>query len=303
MKKSIFIIISTCITLLLGMKVSAETLNVSVPKYEIEVNGQVIENTYREYPFLEYNDILYFPLSHNMCSFAGLETHYGKKGYNENSPCLFYVGKRDQREKNFSEIVSNQQNVSGDFHKTYIVKYDVYIQSQKYNSEKRYPVVNFRGVTYIPLVWDVAVKLFDWECSFDGKVYVINTEKAVRPKLDYMTLWSTSPSPYGGIKGKFLYGKNFYIQYPGTTFGEVVDFVYKSEESEVRFNLINELYSLGITSLGSQKAPDLYTSNDYIEHTPLFDGRYFAIICLADKEHLIIKIDMLNGAVISAQKI
>ncbi len=301
MKKSIFIIISTFITLFLGMKVSAKTLNVSVPKYEIKVNGQIIENTYREYPFLEYNNILYFPLTHNMCNFAGLETHYGKKGYNENSPYLFYVGKSDQREENFSEVVSNQQNVSGDFHKTYTVQYDVYIQNQKYNSEKRYPVVNFRGVTYIPLVWDIAVKLLDWEYFFDGKVYVINTEKAVRPKLDYMALWSTSP--HGGIKGKFLYGKNFYIQYPGTTFGEVVDFVYKSEESEVRFNLKNELYSLGITTLGSQKAPDLYNSYDYIEHTPLFDGRYFAIICRTAKEHFIIKIDMLNGAMISAEKI
>ena len=300
--KRIFIIMAMFICLFAGIKVSAKSLQMSIPEHQIDVNGKIVENTHREYPFIQYNDILYFPLSHNLCSFVGLETYYGKKGYNENSPYLFYVGKSDQTSETFSQHHSNFINKPWDVYEVCVVEYDVYIQNEKYGGNEKYPIVNFRGITYIPLVWNVATKLLDWDYSFDGKTYVINTEKAVRPKLNYMALWSTSP--HGGIKGKFLYGKNFYIQYPGTIFGEVVDFIYRSSEKEVKFNLKEELYSLGITALGTQKAPDLYSPYDYIEHIPLFDGRYFVLICRGDKEeHFIIKIDMLEGIMISAEKI
>ena len=63
-KKAITIITLLCffITLLpapvfaatLGAKVTA-----TIPTFKVTMNGQVVDNTYREYPFLVYNDVKY----------------------------------------------------------------------------------------------------------------------------------------------------------------------------------------------------------------------------------------------------
>ncbi len=298
MKKTLVLIFFICV--FLCFDVSAESIEVSVPECQIEVDEQKLENRLLEYPFLEYKNILYFPLSYNMCSLVGLETHFAKKGYSMNSPYLFYVG------KGIKSMETDKENLLGInvyvkwVYKADIVEYDVYIQHEKYKNDT-YPILNFRGVTYIPLIWDVAVTFLDWEYSFDGTICEINTEKAVRPKINYLAFWNTSP--HRGISCDYVYGKNFYIQYPCTTYGGIEDFVYNDGEKEIRFNLGEELRSIGITSLGSQKDPGLYNSNNYVKHIPIFDGKNFVLICRAGEEHILIKVDMIQGKLIYSEKI
>lgn len=171
MKKFILPLLLLCA--FLGIKASAQTLEVSLPQYQITVNGQTINNNASEYPFLEYKNILYFPLTYNMCEFVGLETHFAQKGYTPNSPYLFYVGKSQKSNSNYAENPSS-----------------------------------------------------------------------------------------GGAQSK----------------------------------------TAEILSLGNQKAPGLYGDN-YTEHVPLFDGRYFVIICTAKEGHVILKVDMLAGVMVYANKI
>lgn len=142
--------------------------------------------------------------------------------------------------------------------------------------------------------------MLDWEYSFSGKIYRIDTQNAVRPKLDYLQFWNTSPKGGNGVS--YIYGKNFYIQYPTTIYGGFQDFVLKTAEKEIRFNLAEKLENAEILSLGTQKAPGLYGDN-HTEHIPLFDGQYFVIICTANEGHTILKVDMLAGTMVYANKI
>ncbi len=294
MKKLICSLLMLCA--FFGIKASAQTLEVSLPQYQITINGQTINNNASEYPFLEYKNILYFPLTYNMCEFVGLETHFAQKGYTPNSPYLFYVGRS---QKANSDYVENPSSGGAQSKTAEVVQYDTYIQTQKY-SNNEYPLINYKGVTYLPMVWNVAAELLDWEYSFSGKVYRIETQNAVRPKLDYLRFWNTSPK--GGDGVSYIYGKNFYIQYPNTIYGGFQDFVFKTAEKEIRFNLAEELQNAEILSLGTQKAPGLY-GDKYTEHIPLFDGQYFVIICTANEGHAIIKVDMLAGTLVYADKI
>ena len=43
---------------------AADTVQVTLPSFTVTLNGQVIDNSYRQYPLLVYKDITYFPMTY-----------------------------------------------------------------------------------------------------------------------------------------------------------------------------------------------------------------------------------------------
>lgn len=287
MKKRLLIGLIFCFSVLGFTHADAQNADVAAAPWQIKIDGQLVSDS--EYPFLVHRDILYLPLYYGMCEFTGLETHYGEFGYGAAPAYRFYVG---SSKKEHQKLPENVRKNGINRNSAQIAEYDVYILSEKYDSAD-YPILNFEGVTYIPLTWDISARLLDWDCSLDAASgqYTIDTENATRPEINYMNYWNTSPNR--GSRERFIYGKNFYVQYPATAFGGIKDFVYaRSGADEIRFNLGEELSKTKITSFGAQKNPENYKSNFLTDSTPLFDGRYLTLICFGEDGHYLISVDM-----------
>lgn len=135
-----------------------------LPKFKVTINGQEIDNEFREYPFIVYQDITYFPMTYHDSRFTGVETQW------DNTAGLTIQKFEGAWEYKFTERkVSNASKYFGD-----IATFPVVVNGKKIdNANEKYPLLLFRDVTYFPLTWRFAVDEFGWDYSFtkeDGLV-------------------------------------------------------------------------------------------------------------------------------------
>ena len=65
----------------LGTGVYADSgATAAVPAFTVTLNGQVVDNSYRQYPLLVYKDITYFPMTYYDCRFLGIESTWKGSG-------------------------------------------------------------------------------------------------------------------------------------------------------------------------------------------------------------------------------
>lgn len=128
-----------------------------LPKFKVTINGQEIDNEFRDFPFIVYNDITYFPMTYHDSRFMGIETAWS----NETGLTIKKIG--GQGEYKFTERkVANASKYFGD-----IASFAVVVNGKKIdNASEKYPLLLFRDVTYFPLTWRFAVDEFGWEYSF-----------------------------------------------------------------------------------------------------------------------------------------
>ncbi|MBO5430281.1 MAG: hypothetical protein J6A10_10055, partial [Peptococcaceae bacterium] len=77
MKTKLFTTIALSALLLFGGANSAEaaqTVQVTLPSFDVTLNGQTHSNTYSKYPFIVYKDITYFPMTYYDSRLLGLTT-------------------------------------------------------------------------------------------------------------------------------------------------------------------------------------------------------------------------------------
>ena len=139
---------------------AAKSVSVTLPTFDVTLNGQVIENDNRQYPLLVYNNITYVPMTYYDCRFLGLETTWNQKDglgiIKSDLTGAYYedtVGKKNSR-RSTAQIVSGTVKVNG---KTIN------------NASEKYPLLLYRDVTYFPLTWRFAVNEFGWKYQFDSK--------------------------------------------------------------------------------------------------------------------------------------
>ena len=58
---------------------AAKSVPVTLPTFDVTLNGTVVENNNRQYPLLVYNNITYVPMTYYDCRFLGLETAWNQK--------------------------------------------------------------------------------------------------------------------------------------------------------------------------------------------------------------------------------
>jgi len=142
-------------------KSEKDELDVSLPSFKIYINDQRVDVYNAQYPFLMYNDITYVPMTWNNAKALGLRTTWDQEtGFLVNS------------EKETVTKSIEQDFTSSGNELTYIArvpKFKVFIEDTLYdNSKEKYPVFVFRDVTYIPLTWDIAVKMLGISIKMEG---------------------------------------------------------------------------------------------------------------------------------------
>lgn len=169
----------------------------TIPSCSVTLSGQSVDNTYRQFPLLQYKDIVYFPMTYYDCRFLGVATKWNA-------------------DTNTLEIT--KENISGAYRKYNwewkngkrneidICKFNIVVNSKVIdNSKEEYPLITFRDVTYFPLTWRFAVDEFGWEYSYNDKNgLVITADNYICKTLDLLDL-RTQVTPDGATDGKYYY--------------------------------------------------------------------------------------------------
>ena len=50
----------------------------NIPACSVTLSGQSVDNSYRQYPLLQYRDIVYFPMTYHDCRFLGVATDWNE---------------------------------------------------------------------------------------------------------------------------------------------------------------------------------------------------------------------------------
>ncbi|MBA1335394.1 MAG: hypothetical protein HPY66_1017 [Firmicutes bacterium] len=153
-------IISVLLVSMVPAAVSAEpgSVKVSLPGFNVSLNGVQVENRYRQYPLIVYKDITYFPMTYYDCRFLGIETKWDSGEGLEIDKTGITGAYRDYNGKTKN---------AGTYTAT-VPAFDVKVNGKAINNaEEEYPLLVFRDVTYFPMTWRFGVEEFGWEYGFD----------------------------------------------------------------------------------------------------------------------------------------
>ena len=141
---------------------AAQNVDVKIPTFPVELNGTVYDNKHAEYPLLVYKDITYFPMTYYLTRELGLTTGWSsEKG-------LYIVQHQEPLSTEKDKMTAN--NIVSKTYKAVIPTYPITVNGFAIdNSKEKYPLLNFRGVTYFPLTWQYANDEFNWKIIWDAK--------------------------------------------------------------------------------------------------------------------------------------
>ncbi|MCH4887887.1 hypothetical protein EZV73_09900 [Acidaminobacter sp. JC074] len=148
-------------TLIMSVNVYAEeTVDVTIPGFPVELQGETINNVYNDYPMIVYNGITYLPMTWDFSSTLGLKTNfYSGKG--------LFIEKSDQ-----TMPLKQSTNSLNDTTKTYkaaLPSFNVHVNGKMLNnSAEEYPILVFRDITYFPLTWRWTVEEFGLQSDFNA---------------------------------------------------------------------------------------------------------------------------------------
>ena len=223
-------------------------VKVTLPTFTVTINGVKIDNAYSQYPLLVYKDITYVPMTYHGSRFLHLKANWYNNEY-RNTQILF-VGYSDDYEKEWNGYPTEDKNKSS--LSAVIPSYKIAVNTldeQEFidNQAEKYPLLNFRGVTYFPLTWRFAVNEFGWQYSFDQeKGLVINSTEQLKVELEDEEYFQNSmPSASLTVKDYiFNAQKDAYVGYPRTNLGGAT-FVYQKQGEEKVYFEAAELFSDG----------------------------------------------------------
>lgn len=209
MKKKSKIIFLLCFMILFTVStkpdVYAAEVSVTLPAFDVVLNGIKINNEYRQYPLIVYNDITYFPMTYFDSKFLGVETKWDDaKGLE--------VIKALETSVTFEPYTIAKKNLSK--YTASIPEFAIKVNGMAINnSNEEYPLLKFRDVTYFPMTWKFAVDEFGWKYSFSNKDGLIITNpkyngiKATEVKLPLAV------RDGGSVIGDFIVaGKYYYYE-------------------------------------------------------------------------------------------
>ena len=212
----------------LGSKVT-----VTVPTFDVTLNGHKVDNEYSQYPLLVYNDITYLPMTYHGARWMGLTTDWSAaKGLaisqHPGSLALIY--------NNYDTSAKNSAKYTAA-----VASFNIAVNGDKVdNSAQKYPLLIFRGVTYFPLTWAFCVNEFGWRYSFSAeKGLVINSQVAspVNSYNDGTNTWYVRDGILYSISGTQGWPKKVYeLEWPTNyytfTAGENGSIILKYQSSE-----------------------------------------------------------------------
>lgn len=151
-----------------GQPSNPDEVLVSIPPYDVVVNGVTIDNKHHQYPMLSYKNITYVPMTWNYTQALGLSIDFN------------LVDGLKIAQSGTDAPVQQDLGANNDFNTMYsavIPSYDIYVNGRWIdNTTQEYPILNFRDITYFPLTWEFAVTEFGWNLNFDEQSgFIINS--------------------------------------------------------------------------------------------------------------------------------
>lgn len=135
------------------------SVSITIPSFKVTVNDKTVNSTEMKYPMIVYKDITYFPLTWEWCNELGLASSF------TNEDGLYIANYISKSQEDILHEGSYQ--AAGSKHIAMIPTYPVYINGQQIdNNKEKYPLLNFRDITYFPLTWRYVVEEFGWEQSW-----------------------------------------------------------------------------------------------------------------------------------------
>ncbi len=156
-----------------------------LPKCNVTLNGVEIDNNHRQYPLLQYRDIVYFPMTYHDCRFLGVATDWVSE------PESKLVVKKENILYEYYGYPAEHKNADS-YEYDYYFGYGVNLATVEINGKRilstpdtEYPFLTFREVIYFPLTWGLAHNELGWEYSYDEENgLVINSAEDKKENLD-----------------------------------------------------------------------------------------------------------------------
>lgn len=206
---------------------NSNTVAVTVPKFPITINGQLMENVYNQYPLLLYKGTAYMPLTYDNCKFMGIKFGWYEESYLKNTS-IYFIGRDIIASDNYKEYKTTSPDKKK-FTASILPYGQVAVNTHdrsmyRDNTRETYPLLSFRNMLYFPLNWDYAVEQFGWEYSFDKQSGLkIDSTDPIKPVVDDSLVGGGSPGHYSTVE--YVYDKAGYAGYPPFTLDNHFNFV------------------------------------------------------------------------------
>jgi hypothetical protein len=160
------------------------SVTVTVPTFDVTLNGHKVDNSYSKYPLLVYKNITYMPMTYHGARWMGLTTSWTESaglGIAQDASALaLEYNNYDTTTKNSSSYTAT------------VASFNITVNGRKIdNTSEKYPLIVFRGVTYFPLTWAFCVNDFGWSYSYTAKTGLVINSQVAAPVGSYYDGTST----------------------------------------------------------------------------------------------------------------
>ncbi|AFS77634.1 hypothetical protein Curi_c05600 [Gottschalkia acidurici 9a] len=192
------IIVTICAILILPTEKSfakEQTVKTTLPNFTVTLNGNKVNNQYRQFPLLVYKDITYFPMTWFDSRLLGIETEWSQTN-----------GLKIEQKKitsSFEDYSTKLKNANTQYAKT--LDFKITLNGKLINnSNEEYPLLSFRDVTYFPLTWKFAHNEFNWK-------YDWSNSKGLSINSNNKQLMTINLPKYAGENSVAMYDGYYYF--------------------------------------------------------------------------------------------
>lgn len=137
-------------------------LSVQIPRFDVKVNGELIDTKHSQYPILSYKSVTYFPMTSDYLSGIGLSLSFS----NEDGLKINTMDDITTLEQKFLE----GDNILGSWHDARLAPFDIAVNDKIINNiEEEYPILLYKDITYFPMTWRFAVEEFKWKTKWSNE--------------------------------------------------------------------------------------------------------------------------------------
>jgi hypothetical protein len=156
MKKWILLVIILAFFICPAMAVAVESqVIVTIPKFPISINDEILDYRNDRYPFVLYKDITYFPMTYDHCSYLGVAVAWTEKDG-------LYVAATGGSSSSLPDY--GRENNTAASYTARIASFPIHVNGRQIdNNQEMYPLLLFRDITYFPMNWRFATEELSWE--------------------------------------------------------------------------------------------------------------------------------------------
>jgi len=176
---------------------TSTSVSVTLPTFNVVLNGIDMDSQNSRYPFLVYKEITYFPMTYNACRFLGLESNW--KGMEEG-----LLIEASDISAAYSPDRTEIWNKSS--YPATIPTFPIHINGKLIdNSTEVYPFLIFRDITYFPITWRFAYEEFGWSYRFDPEVGLSIHSNTIQIRQSFLPEDRDASTETMAIAGGYVY--------------------------------------------------------------------------------------------------